>query len=76
MFERHFATQYKHDITLFKYERRTLYKILGLASFSQLTFWSYMSYVMYVYIRPASQMLQEHKLKSSSDDSETFKEFK
>ena len=34
-----------------------------------------MSYVMYVYIRPASQLLQEHTMKDKNAENE-LKEFK
>ncbi|XP_028418519.1 transmembrane protein 223-like [Dendronephthya gigantea] len=60
------ATKYGQDIILYHYERYGFYKILAVASLSQLVFWSYMSYVMYVYIRPASQILQEHKKKNKN----------
>ena len=36
-----------------------------------------MSYIMYVYIRPASQLLQEHTMKDKDAESQTeLKEFK
>ncbi|XP_028407587.1 transmembrane protein 223-like [Dendronephthya gigantea] len=73
------ATKYGQDIILYHYERYGFYKILAVASLSQLVFWSYMSYVMYVYIRPASQILQEHKRKNktaeSHDEFDGFKYF-
>ena len=45
---------------------------------SQLVFWSYMSYVMYVYIRPASKVLHERTMKDKIDetDQNELEEFK
>ncbi|XP_046845022.1 transmembrane protein 223-like [Xenia sp. Carnegie-2017] len=59
IFKRLLSTRYNQDILLFEYDRRSFFKILGLATLSQLVFWSYMSYVMYAYVRPASQVLRE-----------------
>jgi hypothetical protein len=62
--------KYSQDIILYEYQRHGFYKILGLATLSQLVFWSYMSYVMYAYIRPATQMLQEHTLKDTTAENQ------
>ncbi|CAB4002530.1 Hypothetical predicted protein [Paramuricea clavata] len=71
------TTKYSQDIILYEYQRHGFYKILGLATLSQLVFWSYMSYVMYAYIRPATQMLQEHALKDrTAENQNELKEFK